>query len=216
MLGVSDHEVRRLLAAGDLPGSRLAGRWVLPVDGVRRWKRRPRSSGRPFSPSSSWAVLRLIEGEALDDGLSASRRWQLRQHLDHDPHDLAAKLRRRADRRSCRAHSSVLVDLEQLLLRSGVSAVEDVGADLIVRDRVVEGYVSERDVKQLEVEFRLRDVDDYNANVVLHVVPAEIDLPFRGHAPVGVVALDLIESGEPRAEDAGWRLWRDAVASAAG
>lgn len=216
MLDVSSHEVRRLVNNGDLRGEQIAGRWLFEVEDVQRLKRRPRVVGRPFSPSASWAVLRILAND-VPEHLSSSRLWQLRQYLDQDPWALAAKLRGRAERRSYHVHSSLVSSVREhpSVLLSGLSAADSAGADLIVRDDVAEGYIHENDVGHVVDEFQLREAADSRANVVLHVVAGGRHLPFQGRAPSSLVALDLIESGEPRACDAGWRLWREALAPAA-
>lgn len=206
-LGVSSHEIRRLLDSGDLRGRQIAGRWFVPVQEVQRWSYLPRPSGRPYSPRSCWAMLQMIEGQQPD--ISASRNWQLRQYLlDREPFDLAGRLRRRASRQLLLVHSSLLSQLvgEDLVLRAGVSAARAAGADLLVRDELAELYVHARDFDQLRADYHLREAD--HLNVIAHVVPAGIEVPFSDVAPRSLVALDLMESGEPRAVDAGRRLWR--------
>lgn len=145
--------------------------------------------------------------------MSASRLWQLRQYVnDRDPFDLAGRLRTRASRKLFHVHSSLLEQLlgDESVLRAGVSAVSDVKADLWVHDDVAEVYVHDRDMAALESDYFLSS-SEHIVNVIAHVVAHAVEIPFHGSAPRALVALDLMESGDPRSVDAGRRLWREAL-----
>jgi hypothetical protein len=213
-LGRSPHEVRRLVRAGQVCAHRRAGRWFVPISEVRRLQRLPQPVGRPFSPSSAWALLAMLAGED-PAGLSAPRRSQLRRHLlDADVEELAARLGRRASRRFVYAHPSMLRSLaaDPRVVLTGLAAAERAGANLVATaGSEVEGYVAEGDVGGLYVRHGLVDADEV-ANVVLQIVDDAVEIPVRrGVAAAGVVGLDLWESGDARACEQGQRLFVEAL-----
>ena len=95
-VGVSQHRLRHLIRAGELPARRVAGRWVLDSADVDRYAqgRRP---GRPLSPRVAWGLVDLLEsGRAR--GLSAPERSRMRKRLRARPSldELSRLARRRA------------------------------------------------------------------------------------------------------------------------
>lgn len=213
-LNVSRRELYRLIHEGALDAFEFAGRLAVPVDALRRLELAPRPVGRPFSPSSAWALLRMVSHLEVH-GLSASRRSQLRRHLRAGhPDDLAGRLRSRAARRSWFVHPSMhrrLLD-DKRFVPSGFSALDAVGADLVASEDRVEGYIEARQLAAAADEVGALD-DSGIRNAVLHLVDDLAWLPQRmGLAAPAVVALDLIESGDPRAVAAGHKLWRHQLA----
>lgn len=71
-LGLSERVVRRLVARGDLVGERIAGRWVLDEDAVRRAAGRRTPAGRPLAPASAWNLLTALS-QAAAAGAAASQ-----------------------------------------------------------------------------------------------------------------------------------------------
>ena len=214
-LGVSRPEMYRLIGSGAVSAHKFADRWAIPVEAVRRAELSPRPIGRPFSIAASWALLRLVSHLDVPE-LSPSRRSQLRRHLrDDDDRELAGRLRARASRRSLFAHPSSLPRLlaDRAIVPSGTSALDEVDADLVIGGAPpAEGYVHARDEASLFKAHSL--MGGLGAtNVLLHVVDDAVDVPLRvGVAVPAVVALDLIESGDPRSVGAGWTLWSQALA----
>jgi hypothetical protein len=213
-LGRSPHEVRRLVRAGQVCALRRAGRCFVPISEVRRLQRLPLPVGRPFSPGSAWALLAMLAGADFA-GLSAPRRSQLRRHLhDAEIHELAARLGRRASRRLVYAHPSMSDALaaDPRVVLTGLPAAEHAGARLVGADNgEVEGYVAESDLGGLYAAYGLMDAEVV-ANVVLHVVDDEVQVPRQsGMAAAPVVGLDLWESGDARASDEGQRLFAEAL-----
>ncbi len=91
--------------------------------------------------------------------------------------------------------------------RTGVSASTAHGSDLIVADRV-EAYVRRSDLDELVARFAL-DPDGFERNVLLRVVEDEDwpSLPGDGAAGRTAVAVDLLESTDPRTRQAGHDCW---------
>lgn len=209
-LGVSESEVRRLIRNHELEGRRIAGRWVVPAAELRRVAHQHRPAGRPYAPEGAWALLRLACN--LEPGVSSVRRSQLRRVLrDRDPAVLAPLLRRRADRCLYWVHPMIATDLvaDPRAYPSGWSAVHSHdGFDLAVGDDApAEIYVHSGVLDDVIDRYALEPAKDV-ANLIVHVIRADRD-PLAGFdvAPGAVVALDLIESGDPRAAAAGQRYW---------
>lgn len=214
-LDISPSAVRRLIADGQLRATSFAGRLVVDPEHLRQVREAGRPNGRPFSPATSWLLLRLLSGGELDE-VSASRRSQLRRHLrSGDPQQLVGRLRRRASRSFWYVHPSLQGEFltEPECVLAGRSAAEHAGADLAGRGGPAEIYLDQTAVARFA---RTYDADDdtavADANVVVRVVDiSQVPLLEPGVAAKPVVALDLVEAGEARAVGAGWKLWHAAI-----
>lgn len=201
-LGLSQQRVRALVADGELPARKVAGRWFVERSAVEKRVREPRLAGRPFSPRQAWGLIALAEGE-LAPWLDASSRSRLRRQLrEHQIRELLPALSRRARRVELRAHPSDLPRLakESDVVWSGVSAAPEHRLE-IVAPGIFEAYVSKRRVHQLERDYNLRASAE--PNVVLHVVDGP--WPFekqRRVVPLLVAVLDLLEDDDERARRA--------------
>jgi excisionase family DNA binding protein len=205
-LGVTPRRVRQMLAAGSLSGSRVGRAWAIDADQVSKAKNHRPARGRPWHPASAWAVLALADGgEAV---LTPVDRSRARQRLGDGLEDLAGSLRSRATVRTFYGHPSVLALLAAAtdVVRSGISAAADHGADLLGGDGF-EGYVRASDAGSLVSQLAL-DESAQRPNVVLRVVEDAV-WPFQaGQRLAGraVVAIDLLESADPRARRAATEL----------
>ncbi len=107
-LGLSLQRVRALVAEGELPGQKVAGRWFVDRSAVERRLRDPKLSGRPYSPSHAWGLIALAEGEN-PKWLDSSNRSRLRRLLrEQDFQNILPSLARRGRRLELRAHASDL------------------------------------------------------------------------------------------------------------
>ncbi len=205
-LGVSPRRVRQMLASGVLAGEHVGRAWVIDSGQLHKVERRRADVGRPWSPRSAWAVLALVDGDEID--LSPVEWSRARKRLAQGFDCAAGRLRVRAEVRWFYAHPGVIDRLGEApqVVRSGISAVVEHGADLVVGDGF-EGYVRAGDLGELVSRFGL---DDQGArpNVLLRVA-SDVAWPFRpGQCSAGraVVAVDLLESDDPRARRAGAEL----------
>lgn len=205
MLGLSLQRVRALVAEGELPGQKVAGRWFVDRSAVERRIRDPKLSGRPYSPAHAWGLIALAEGEQ-PRWLDASNRSRLRRLLrEHELQDILPSLARRGRRLELRAHASDLprIEAEADVVRSGVSAASDHRLE-IVAPGVLEAYVPARRLLQLERRYRLKPSAD--ANVILHVVDGP--WPFASDqrvAPRLAAVLDLLDDDDERSRRAAQR-----------
>jgi excisionase family DNA binding protein len=217
-LNVSPRRVRTLLASGRLPGRQVAGRWLVPSDAVERRQQVAPPAGRPLSPASAWRVLAVLAhaDDALK-GLSPPLRSRARARAAAlrltQPAEIAKQWRlalgERAPVRDFYGHPSVLKVLldDPKIVRSGISAAHDHGADLMVLGGA-EGYIRSADLAHVQERYALSPDAGPHANVRLHITEDdEAGWLFNQHlAPAAVVAADLVERDAPRDRAAGVKL----------
>lgn len=202
-LGVSPRRVRQMLADGVLAGERVGRAWVIEPEQLRQVEQRRPEVGRPWSPVSAWAVLALADGE--DPDLPPVERSRAKKRLAQGLDRVAGRLDARAARRRFYAHPGVLGRLADApgVVRGGISAAAEHGEDLVVGERF-EGYVRAGDLDDLVSQFGLDD-QAARPNVLLRTVYDAV-WPFQpGQIWAGraIVAVDLLESDEPRSRRAG-------------
>ena len=205
-LGVSSRRVRQMLAGGLLDGEQVGRVWMIDSDDLRRIGHSRPKVGRPWSARSGWAVLALADGQDVD--LSPVERSRAKKRLMQGLGKVVDRLAARADRRSFYVHPSVLVQLGESpnVVRGGISAAAEVGADILAPGEF-EGYVSGRHISGLISKFGM-DEHAARPNVVLRVVD-DLAWPFEPGQKVAsrsVVAVDLVESDDPRSRRAGMSL----------
>ena len=205
-LGVSPRRVRQMLAKGVLAGEHVGRAWVIDAEQLRQFEHRRPEVGRPWSPMSAWAVLALADGEEPD--LSPVERSRARKRLAQGLAGVASRLGARAERQWFYAHPGVIDRLAEApqVVRAGISAAAEHGADLVAGDGF-EGYVRVGDLDEFVSRFGLDD-QAARPNVLLRIV-RDVAWPFqRGQGSAGraVVAVDLLESDDPRARRAGAEL----------
>lgn len=177
VLGISIERVRQLVVAGDLPGQRFGNAWAVPRDALVARRRISRRGGRPLSPVHAWTAI-----VAGDVDLSWPGRYQRR----------AALVRCDMSRADVDSLPRVAEALE-----GGVHAAIALGAPLAASDNR-DLYLSRAMHHRLESvvalvidplgPIRLRVVDDDAWKLV----------PRADLAPRAAVALDLLDSADPR------------------
>lgn len=217
-LRVSPRRVRALLESGRLEGRRVAGRWLVSSDQVERRQSAPPAAGRPLSPAAAWHVLAVLsKAEEFLSGLAPPVRSRARARAAElrrqQPPDIAARWRSmlasRARISEFYAHPGVVRALldDRRIVRSGISAAHDYGANLMVAGGA-EGYIRSRDLPGISADYALNPEPGSRANVRLHVVEDDDGswLFSQPAAPVAVVAADLMERDGPREQAAGATL----------
>ena len=177
LLGVSVERVRRLVVGGQLPGQRLGNLWVVPRDAVVARRHSPGVRGRPLGPVNAWQEI--LAG-SID--LRHSGRYQ-----------------RRANVMRCEMSRADVAALPEMVgaFPGGVRAAIDLGEQLAPDDNL-DMYLSAQSFAGLDA--RVAYVPDAAGRVALRVVDdrAWELLPKSAGAPRVAVALDLLESGDPR------------------
>lgn len=206
-LGVTAGRVRQLVASGELNARRIGNVLLVDTESLDRRVQLGTLDGRRFSPRRAWGLLFLIDGLAAP-WLDPVSRAKLRSFIAH--HDLASlrpRLVTRAQRHQFRAHPSFLgaIRRDPGLMRTGVSAAYDVGADLIPGDEF-DAYLAADHLDTVVDKYKLRESRE--PNITLRTTPAlTLGWPVRPFAPASVVAIDLADDPEPRAQEAARRLF---------
>ena len=198
-LGVSERRVRQMLADGSLAGERIGRAWVIHPDELSR--HRQVDVGRPWKPASAWAVLSLADDH--DIPLSAVEKSRARKRLALGLDKIAGRLAARCELRHVYGHPGVHDRLAKELVLGGASAAAHHESDLIVSGNI-EGYIRASTYDPLVDRYALDDIAD-RPNVLLRIVQDD-DWPFerdQRHAGRAIVAIDLLESNEPRSRRAG-------------
>lgn len=209
-LGVNDARVRAMLAAGQLDGDKLGGRWLVRGESVRRRRRERHERGRQLSPANAWAVLFLASGLeapwAAGPELSRLRRLLDRRGLE----GLLGRFHHRASLHSFVAHPGALRRLaaDPSLVLSGASAASAHGLGLSAGDEL-DAYVPASGLRALASKFALAEPEDVPANVKLRTLPAGL-WPFEGRlAPLAAVGVDLAQGADARSARIGLRAIRE-------
>lgn len=208
-LGVSPRRVRRMLADELLDGRQIGREWAVGRRSLESLRRHRGPVGRPWRASSAWAVLAIADGGGSD--LSPMDRSRARRRLAEQGLDgLVARLGARAEMRRFYGHPSVLEPLaaEPDVVRSGVSAAADHGADIVASD-FLEAYMPKGRIAAIINQYGL-DPDAERPNIILRVVDEAV-WPFAHEMDVAsrsVVAADLLEADDERSRRAGAEMAR--------
>jgi excisionase family DNA binding protein len=185
LLGVSVERARQLVIGGQLPGRRFGNAWVVPKDAVDARRHSPGAHGRPLGPVRAWHEIVSGTIDVEHPGRYQRRARVLRGSMS------------RAD----------IMALPGLLGArvSGAEAARALGEQLS-GDDPVDLYVAADSLDELHENVAF--VADPLGNVSLRIVEAAAwNLLGPAHlAPRGAVALDLLESGDPRRWIAAERL----------
>ena len=177
LLGVSVERVRQLVVGGQLPAQRFANAWAVPKDAIAARQHSPGVRGRPLGPSRAW------------------------QEIVAGPIDLQrpGRYQRRANIVRCemsRADAAALPEMVDAMV-GGVRAAIDLGEQLALDDSV-DLYMSADSFHDMSA--RIAFVPDATGSVCLRLIDDEV-WPLIPKGPLvtrNAVALDLLESGDPR------------------
>jgi excisionase family DNA binding protein len=213
-LGVSERQVRRLAAAGELLAHRVGDRWLIDADAIRSRSRSVPQSGRPLSPAMAWLLLRLLQSGAGQDDSPEKFLDSLDRRVRHRLRSLLAGappaerwdqwLRHRAKKQRVWVHPGILRRLEgdDRLHVSGARALAAAGVG-IAEDGRQRHYIQAGDVAALVAEYHARPSND--GQVELMIVPDGVPHVLGGPgAPVHPVLafVDLLGSSDARARHA--------------
>lgn len=210
-LRMSQQRVRALWHEGALTGQIVANRLLLDRAGVLDFAERDRPGTRPLSDRNAWTLLLLVAGET-SPWASASELSRLRGLIrTREAGALTALVRAR----SRTAHLDGVTGVGGYVLREG--DVVPAGAMLahrwtdLVAEGITEVYATQSSAQGL-ID-RLRLWRDPRGPIVMHTVRDDLGglLRDRVEMPAPVVAVDLLDSGDPRSRRAGQALWEQAL-----
>lgn len=210
-LGVSERQVRRLAAAGDLRARRVGDRWLVDADAVRNRSRSERQMGRPLSAHMAWAVLAAagsaLEAEPQGDPVASIEDRRVRHRLrailaDAPPRQRWHQwLRHRADARRVWVHPGVVARLaeDDRLHPGGAPAVPASDVGIAGGDRC-SFYLDESVLESVLADYRALPADE--GQVILMVVPPEVSDTVLGRpgepVPPAAAVVDLLGSPDAR------------------
>lgn len=202
-LGVSQRQVRNMVAHGQLDTLDSSHAHLISIDSLARALQTPRRAGRAWSPRIAWAALAILTG--LDaDWLQPAERYRLRQSLKtRSVDEVIAAARNRAHVRKFRATPDAIVRLREHVAATGGSAMEDdriaVIFGLAGGGGFLDGYVPAGAADELAEAFYMEE--DPGGNVTLR--EADFDEALINGVPAAAIALDLAESLATREHSAG-------------
>ncbi len=187
LLGVSSERVRQLVVAGDLPGVRFGNAWAVSRESIDARRQVSNRRGRPLSAQRAWEAI-----AAGDVDLSNVSRYRNRGAV-HRYEISAADL------------EFVFGQVQAMV--SGVVAAQSLGELLQAEGAEADLYVSAS--LHDELGSLVAAVPDQLGGVVLRVVPDDVwsfvESVAVNEGPAGerlvpraAVALDLMDSGDPR------------------
>jgi hypothetical protein len=198
-----------MAAHGRIPAKKIGGRWLIERAAVEERRIRGAHGGRRFTTLNAWALLLLASGEDVE-GIDPSVRSRLKRALRLEGLELlGARLSRRGDLASFKAHPGEIAHLlkDPALMLSGISAAGAVNLGL-ASGREADGYLSDGKLGEFVKDHALSPVE-VGGNVRLRVVLDDVwkMIGDRRVAPEAAVALDLFEEADPRSAKTG----RDAL-----
>lgn len=186
LLGVSPERVRQLVLAGDIPGVRFGNAWAVPRDAIAARRHVSNRRGRPLGIKRVWKSI-----VACDVDLSNASRFRNRGDIHR--------------------YSMSSADVDHLLqsdaaMLSGIGGAIYFGEPLASDGADLNMYVSAE--SHAALDSLVVAVPDPLGEAVLRVVADQLwpDVVRGAHrgdadqliAPRAAVALDLMESGDPR------------------
>lgn len=190
LLGVTDHEIARLVRDGELSAIKAAGRaFLLSASEVQLYAAIRQGKGRPLSASTAWAALWLLSG--LDaDWLDYSQMRRLHIKLKNiTPEALVWQTRKRMSTKRFRVSQSFVSKLKEELVLTGRSCISELNSELTEQSEILEGYAH---VSLHDLEKRYHLVEDVTGNAIIHIAEGEQQLSdSMGATPIAVVAADL-------------------------
>ncbi|WP_206666302.1 DNA-binding protein [Bifidobacterium jacchi] len=198
-LAVSERRISALCAAGLLESFSAGNGVLVTEDSVRRQARYQGAGGRPYSPDMAFAALYVLSGLEAP-WLGRQQRYRLKGYLERmDVENLIRLVRRRATMIEYWCRDSNLGMVSDSIRISAATGSLTGSFQLAASDRV-EGYAAADALDDIVRQCRLKQ-GVTPIRVRLH---AADDLPAgEGPMPLGVCAVDLAESDDPRERRAG-------------
>lgn len=217
-LGLSQRRVRRLIASGDLPAARIAGRYAIEDDTLDALADRVRPVAvRGFSRRIAWAAAALVDG-VEPNWVSASELSRLRRRLSQagsEPDAWRTRLKARAV--ATLTYRVAPGNVRRLLSGGSVTTRSGASAHNLVTDRQLAAPIAQvwlahhRDLPVVEIEYGMLASPAGNVMVRIAEVEGQTSTGPGGDTYRLIVAADLLDSGDARERRAGRELLRAAL-----
>jgi len=202
-LGVSQRRIRQLIALGSISAEKKGNLWLMEYRDLRSFK----PLGRPFPPKTAYLFAQFVENGNLE---STSAKYRLNKYLQQLKDSLTENpdgeetaklistwLNARGKRLPMYCKNLVKLSKDSRFIAGGVS---DSRAGISAPD-YFEGYVSESNFDNLRWDYWIKEPDDIEPNLVLHVCEFEIKT-----LPLLFLISDLVQDGGPRELGAAYEL----------
>jgi excisionase family DNA binding protein len=213
LLSLRPRSVLRLIRDGELPARKEFGRWRILRSDVEVRRELGSHGGRRYSPAQAWGLITIASGGQAP-WLDRVSRWRIERQLDARPFDmLRPGLTGRGRSHRYAAHPDSITRLRRMtgVMLSGLPGAVASGAGVVASSEHFEAYLPESHLVEAVRKNHLRE--DLEGSVNLRPVAAEaLPGPWPEVAPRLAIALDLLESHDPRAR----RVGRDLLAETEG
>jgi excisionase family DNA binding protein len=204
LLGVTRHEIARLIHAGVLSAFRsVGGAFLIDVLSLHDYARLNKGNGRPFSTPVAWGALWHLSGLEVD-WLTYQQDRRLKKRLDEiDTDSLLWAVRNRAKMTRLSMQDFDMTKAKKSLVLTGGSAANLNRFSLTQNSSGLEGYINEDRIPSF---FERAVVEETGQpNLILRIMgestPARV--ASTENMPIAVVATDLASSLVSRERSAG-------------
>ena len=208
LLSLRPRSVLRLIRDGELPARKEFGRWRILRSDVEVRRELGSRGGRRYSPAQAWGLIAIVSGGQAP-WLDRVSRWRIERQLDdgRSLDELRSALAERGRAHRYAAHPDSIARLGGMTgaMLSGLPGAAASGAGVIASSEHYEAYLPASILAEAVREYDLRE--DLEGSVILRpVVAGALPRPWPDVAPRLAVALDLLESHDPRARQVGREL----------
>lgn len=197
MLGISRHEITRLVRNGMLEAAKTdVGVYIIDPNSLHEFKGKERIKGRPWDASTAWAALLALEGlDSNDLSYHQKRRLNIALHT-LSAEELVSKASKRALTKRFAISPSFVDDAQNGMIPSGVSdrRLDQLGLSIFSDE--LDGYVIVP-LEDIVQEWHL--MPDNNGKCTIRIPNDLPDILVKTkEMPLAVVAADLAGSVNAR------------------
>lgn len=216
VLGISPGAVRRLYAAGRIPGQKIGGSLAFEPMAVHRLLREVRVPGRVWSSTTAWAAIQLLSG-TKSELIDQPRRSRLVRHLRSiDATEFHRLARTHSKIFRYQATTTLALYLALALHPTGISSLANkatarrFGTAGVAHERRTEGYLSSPLGELVSQWSTLRE--SAVGNLVIRTTDhPEAMLQLAGTDTL--IALDLMDADDIRDRSSGHKMLDEIIAA---
>lgn len=215
-MGISPGPVRRLYAAGRIPGHKIGAYLAFEPVAVHRLGREDRVPGRVWSSTTAWAAVQLLSGSHTEL-IDQPRRLRLTRHLRTIN---AAEFHRLSRKHSkifrYQSTSTLASSLARALLPTGISSLTDkatarrFGMSGVAHESRTEGYLNS---PLSELVSRWSTLPESGAGNLAIGTTGHPDAMHQLAGTDTLIALDLMDADDIRARSSGRKMLDEILAA---